>query len=98
MPENSDAPKRPRRPKAGYGRRGADGYYGSGFDDLPEPSRTDAPRLGDEVRALDCAIERMKAKPRYEETALALLQARRRNLVSQLAAADTGLPLPAYLL
>jgi hypothetical protein len=86
MPENSDAPNRPRRPTVGYGRRGADGYYGSGFDDLPVPAPMDAPRLRDEVRALDHAIGRMKAKPSYEEAALALLQARRRNLVSQLAA------------
>ena len=86
MPENSDSPNRPRRPTVGYGRCGADGYYGSGFNDLPEIAPMDAPRLRDEVRALDHAIERMKAKPRYEETALALLQARRRNLVSQLAA------------
>jgi hypothetical protein len=85
MPENSDPPNRPRRPKA-YGHRGADGFYGSGFDDLPEIAPMDAPRLRDEVRALDHAIERMKSKPSYEEAALALLQTRRRNLVSQLAA------------
>jgi hypothetical protein len=84
VPENPSSPNLPRRPAVGYGRVGADGYYGSGFNDLPEIARMDAPRLRGEVRALDHAIERMKARPSYEEAALTLLQARRRNLVSQL--------------
>jgi hypothetical protein len=72
---------------AGNGRREGGAVRlrtGSGFNDPPEIARMDAPRLRDEVRALDHAIERMKARPSYEEAALALLQARRRNLVSQL--------------
>lgn len=88
MPEHSNAPTRPCRSTVGHGRRGAGGHRGSGFDELPEIAAMDAPRLRDEVRALDHAIKRMKAKPRYEEAALALLEARRRDLASQLAAIE----------
>ncbi len=59
-----------------------------GYGQPPEITAMDAPRLRDEVRALEHAIRRMKAKPRYEEAALALLEARRRDLASQLAAIE----------
>lgn len=81
---------RPNASNRGLGRIGPDGFYGSGLgEDHPEDlPPSDAPRLRDELNAIDHAIRRMKAKPRYEEASLAELEVRRRGIASQLAALE----------
>lgn len=54
------------------------------------PEANPVPRLTDELRAVDYAIERIKEKPRYDEAALAELQVRRREIASQIDAASAG--------
>ena len=50
------------------------------------PEANPLPRLRDELRAVDFAVERLLARPRYDEAALAELQVRQRELQTRISA------------